>query len=766
MEINLLTLGKQAVESTAGQKKMRLSEGASSMVFQLFTKNVYSNPIGTVVREITSNCFDSHVEANVKAPVLIKKFKDPQTNTLYVSFIDYGVGMSPDRIENIYGVYFESTKRVDNTQIGGFGIGGKTPLAYKRSTGLGEGEYDNSFYVITVFDKVKYYYCMYEGSDSPIISLLHSEPTTEGNGTEVRIPILEKDQTTFAKEMVRQLYYFENVIFEGFDDDYRTASTLMNEYQIIRGKSFLFRGSDYASHMHVCLGRVAYPIDFPTLGLNSSDYQMPVAIKLEVGSIGVTVSRESLDYSESTVKMLKAKLEEVKEEIKELITKQYTNVQGLEDYFKMKLNFGKLEFSNGSSINVGNIIKQSDINLTNFAYSFLKMPNDKQLFKFFFESKSFGKKAKKNRYSSSASFEGGYESLQRNDNIYYCDGEFNRRIVRQAYLKSLHDTYHVIEKRKVDTIYRKSEIAELFNVHLDAVCDDNGKPVAYVQSLIDMQDEYYGIVLKHAKDYNNIEIPADFIASRKRGVGLTTEIRNTTIPVKFIGGYNSKCRVKLDKLFNYKNTIYYGTEEDATQLEEASRMFGILFPNTKVISYYDEYYHTFDTRGESNTKNKNTIMFIMLAKNNIKYMEYCKNAVKSKEFFHNLLYRKADEVQQYFQTYDLVQKYGTIKALYTSKKFAEVSPEWGKAIAKLNTAIAKIPSKKNDAIGNIKYMLAKYFDLTATLTKDQIKINKMIDDVLFLQECNTKVLNYIDMPYYMDSIDNDLITILQKIMVL
>lgn len=235
MEINLKQLSTHAIESTNGGKKMRLSENAQSMVFMLFTKNVYSNPIGTIVREITSNCFDSHIEANVNAPVIIRKSKDKDSGQCHISFIDYGVGMSPERIENIYMVYFESTKRVDNTQIGGFGIGGKTPLAYKRYSGIGEGEYDNSFYVITIYNGIKYYYCIYEGSDSPVVSLLHQEATTEHNGTEIRVPVLEKDIEKFAKEMVRQLYYFENVIFEGFEDTY-SDSTLSNTYQIIRVK--------------------------------------------------------------------------------------------------------------------------------------------------------------------------------------------------------------------------------------------------------------------------------------------------------------------------------------------------------------------------------------------------------------------------------------------------------------------------------------------------------------------------------------------------
>ena len=80
MELKLNKLGQES-ESTAEAKKMRLSNDASAMVFQIFTKNVYSNPIGTIVREITSNCYDSHVEANINLPVEIKLSYDSITNT-------------------------------------------------------------------------------------------------------------------------------------------------------------------------------------------------------------------------------------------------------------------------------------------------------------------------------------------------------------------------------------------------------------------------------------------------------------------------------------------------------------------------------------------------------------------------------------------------------------------------------------------------------------------------------------------------------------
>ena len=168
MQVNLKSLNQQEVSSTTVEKKMQMSPEYQAMVFQMFTKGIYSNPKGTIVREITSNCKDSHTEAGVNKPIVIRKTVDKLANTIYISFIDFGVGMSPDRMENIYGVYFASSKRTDNTQIGGFGVGGKTPLAYRRSTGYGQAEYDNSFNIITNYNGIKYTYLVYEGDECPI----------------------------------------------------------------------------------------------------------------------------------------------------------------------------------------------------------------------------------------------------------------------------------------------------------------------------------------------------------------------------------------------------------------------------------------------------------------------------------------------------------------------------------------------------------------------------------------------------------------------
>jgi hypothetical protein len=759
MEMNLKQLSTQKTEATTGSVKMRLSENATSMVFQLFTKNIYSNPIGTVVREITSNCFDSHVEANVNSPVLVRKSFSTVDNCHYISFIDYGVGMSPDRVNNIYGVYFESTKRADNTQIGGFGIGGKTPLAYKRKTGHGDGEYDNSFFVITNFDGTKYVYAITEGEECPVITLLHSETTTDRNGTEVRVPILEKDLPAFEKEMIRQLYYFENVVFDGFDKD----GTVTNDYKIVKGQSFLYRGENYDDEIHVCLGRVAYPINYNILGLNGYDYQLPVAIRLEVGEINVVASREQLDYNETTIKVIKKKLDEVIAEIKQMVAKQYENIVTLEQYFQVKNNFGTLYLSNGMTIDTGKLLEFKDIDLSNFKYSFLKMPNDRQLFRFFFNTKMYGKKTRKNKYNSDINFDGDYENLQKNDNLYYFEEPFVRKLVKQAYLKSQHERYHMISLRNMTAYTMCEDIADLFNVHLDKTCDANGKPVKFVRGLINMQAEFFTIVQKYAKDYNTLSVPADFVMNRKNNTAMSAETRKKNIPLKFIGG--SKDNVQLGLLFDYNRPIFYGTQDDEYMLKNALKMYEVLFDSKAPVDGYSNYYKKFTNDYSDTAKNSKSIMFIMLAKNNIKYMENCKNAKPVAEFFTGLLKRKEDKVKNYFHTYDLSQEWDSVGELFRSEDFKRIDIAWGRKITTIRDFMSKITV--NSSIGNMKAELGRYFDLSKQKESiEQKKIGKLIAEVKKLQKDNSDVMRYINIPYYDRSnlTDQILIDILQKVM--
>ena len=760
------------VETTTLEEDMELSADSTAIIFQMFSKNIYSNAIGSIVRELTSNCFDSHVEAGTDFPVVIRKNVDKLTGEMSISFIDFGVGMSPDRISKVYRKYFTSTKRADNQQIGCFGLGSKTGLAYKRFTGHGVDEYDNSYQVITIFDNIRYSYLVYEGQNKfPKITLQDKQKTNEGNGTEVRVPVLAKDVYNFEREMIRQLYYFENVVFEGFENE-DGESTLTNEYQIIRGKNFLFRGRQYSEEMHICLGRVAYPIDYDILNLNDSDYRIPIALKFEVGDLNVNVSRESIDYSESTIKMITEKLEEAKDEMKDMLAKQYSNVRTLEDYFNVKADFGKLQFSNGESISLGNLISKNEVNFVNFKYATLiKMPDDKNLFSFLFDNKLYGKKPsestgyrRRRKYSSEPVielFQGGYENLLKNSsNVFFHEDEFNRKVLKQAYLKFTYGTYFIVSKKELAYSLR-SDIADLFSVALDKLMDDQGKLSPFVQTMIEIQEDYFEIVRKHCTNYEDIEVPESFVITRKRQA-ITEEMRKITISVRLFNQYarDTQERIKLDQLFNFKEPIYYCTKEEKNIMYNAVQVFRTLFKQEMIVGDYNNYENKFQFG------DKGKIMFLMVSQNNIKYLSFCKDARHIKTIYNTLFYRKVDMVSNYFQSFNLVQSYENLRSLYKHKLFIEINKKWANKVTEIKEFIATL-NCKNQKISNNKYTLDTYFNTASKeMTPAQKRIAKYIKEIEGLESKNSKMLRYIELPYReSDELANELVIILKKIMV-
>ena len=758
MITELVKLNRKQIEATNdNQVKMRLSEDAASMVFQLFTKSVYSNPIGTIVREITSNCFDSHVEAGVNDPVLIKKTVDPQTDTIYISFIDYGVGISPERMKDVYGVYFESTKRSTNEQIGGWGIGAKSVLAYKRYYGDGAIEYDNSFYVITNFDGIKYSYCIYEGNDSPIVNLLHSEPTTERNGTEVSIPVLNKDYRTFTKEMVKQLYYFENIIFEGFEE-----TEVTNDYQIIKGKTFLYRGSNVSEFMHVCLGKVAYPIDYSILGLDKYLYQIPVAIQINIGEINVTVSREAIDYSEQTIKLLKKKLDEVIDELTQMLIRQYENTVTLEDYFKMSHKYGTLYLSDNESINLNKIIDKTKIDFSNFKYNFMKMPTDSQLFNLFFNIRLFGKREtryERRNYEGNRVFTGSYEQLiNKPINVLYVNNKFDRKIINQAYLKSEFERYYIITKKQIGK-WSVPDIIDIFKT-MDSIAKLDEKDGSLIftdfgKSILAMQDEYFDIVRKNINNYDDLIVPEDFIAKRKRkSVSINVNEYITINTPKM-----TRTQVRIKTLMDLNFSIFYGSRDDDHKLENAySYIDDIHNPDLSIRRSWNFDAHLSEI--------KSGILFITISKNNFKYMNFCKHAHHIDEFGWRIVNRKRDAIVESFANYKLVERFQDLSPLYKNPLFKKVSTKWGNKILKVSSYITKVKNLYNRNWIASQYKITPYINLNnVEISKEHESIVNDIKALEALQKTNEKYINHI----YLGDIDRDYDTfweILQKIMIL
>lgn len=330
-----------------------IDDASLPFLFEMMSNSLYSNKIGSLIREVTSNCVDAHIEAGVDEAVVLKKVYDFESECYFIHFIDQGVGMSPDRVMKVYMNYFSSTKRETNSLIGGFGLGSKSPLSYQ-----------DMFYITTVFNGLEYEYIYYKGVKKPTIDSIHGferfetletvlkkdengeqvfdeegkevyverpikvkipigVPTTKRNGTTIKIEIKEGDEYDFETEIKKQLCYFDNVYFQNF-------TTLSNDYTIYEGKHYKFRSDNKGySDMHIVLDKVTYPIDFKALEM--SVVNIPVSIKFKTGELEMTPNRETLRYSKEIKELITQRIQAT---IKEIVTKYNKENPVIEDIFE------------------------------------------------------------------------------------------------------------------------------------------------------------------------------------------------------------------------------------------------------------------------------------------------------------------------------------------------------------------------------------------------------------------------------------------------
>lgn len=278
----------EVIEAGIDQKNL-------GFLFDIVSSQMYSNPIGSLIREITSNCFDSHAEAGIVEPIRVALERDLDSG-YRMEFEDFGVGIGPKRMKKIYSKYFSSTKRDTNDQIGMFGLGSKSPLAYC-----------NAFKIRTRFEGIEYLYLVRKGQEKPVIELIYDKPTTERNGSCVMVPVKNEDVQRFKEETKSQLSLFRDIIFYNLD--------INNDYFIIETDTFKYRPDfQFSPYMHLCIGDVSYPIDYDTLGI--TPLQLPIAIKFEIGEISVNPQREAIRYLDGVKEKI---LEKIKVSITEIL---------------------------------------------------------------------------------------------------------------------------------------------------------------------------------------------------------------------------------------------------------------------------------------------------------------------------------------------------------------------------------------------------------------------------------------------------------------
>lgn len=305
------------IEVVGDIKEFKTSIDPKNLEFitTLLSSNLYSDPEQSFIREIVSNAWDSHVEAGTTdTPVIIRFGKDS------VTIRDFGVGLSPERFQEVYCNIGSSTKRESNDFIGGFGIGKYSTLACS-----------NSAYITSYYEGIAYYYVMVKSGNSITTNLLMERPTNEKNGVEVTVKNI-KDIEPYNNAL-QFITFFPNVYIYNA----RSADRI-NTAKLKRFNNFAAASINIPSKL--LLGNVLYPCNKYHLNNECRDFlysieSTGIVIKFDVGEINITPNRENIIYSSDTIRKIESRIVEAKKELDALVSTKISNdYDDIEHYFK------------------------------------------------------------------------------------------------------------------------------------------------------------------------------------------------------------------------------------------------------------------------------------------------------------------------------------------------------------------------------------------------------------------------------------------------
>jgi hypothetical protein len=293
------------VEASLDMEEKLFSIDDLGMIFDILRNKMYSNPILAICREYSCNARDAHRE--VGTPDLPIHIHLPNHLEPYYKIKDFGLGISPDRMENVFIKYTASTKRNDNVQTGGFGLGCKSGFAYA-----------DSFSITTNYNGMQYQYsCFIDSTKVGKLTLLHSEKTSQPNGTEIQIPVLPTNFKEFLTWTVQACKHWDvKPIIKG------GIITWEDQKIMASGDGWaIVTHSQWDRSVKVIIDEIEYPLDLTALEKYSGNLLLEVVRKdiqlyFGVGELSLSASREQIYLDKRTQKLIDLRLSNMLEEIK------------------------------------------------------------------------------------------------------------------------------------------------------------------------------------------------------------------------------------------------------------------------------------------------------------------------------------------------------------------------------------------------------------------------------------------------------------------
>lgn len=291
---------------------------ASAKAFTILSDTLYSNKIRAVVRELSTNAYDAHIEVGaVEQPFEVNL---PNRFDSNFSVRDFGPGLSHEDCMGLYTTYFRSTKTNSNEAVGCLGLGSKSPFAYS-----------DTFTVESIFQGMKRIYVANKGTSSPEFNLMHEEETNDPSGLCVKVPVRSYDYNTFKFEAQSIYSHFHTKPISNIELDYQDHKA---NIQVSDNNWYI---SSSVGDNYVVMGQVAYPIKgdkfqqkYPEIS-DFLDKITGLVIIAPIGAVEMTPSREELSYNTNTVNYIVDSLGKIVDSLVEKIAQEIDNCSGIHE---------------------------------------------------------------------------------------------------------------------------------------------------------------------------------------------------------------------------------------------------------------------------------------------------------------------------------------------------------------------------------------------------------------------------------------------------
>jgi hypothetical protein len=522
--------------------KMSLDLDSAQVLMQMLSKNLYSDSIGSTIRECASNALDSHRRAGCDKPIIVSFKRNSQADTYEFAVEDFGIGLDADDVVNIISKYGKSTKRNSNTELGMMGLGFKAPLAYS-----------SSFYFVARKDGMERKYMMYEGEDTNSIDLLYERPTSQSNGVKVIVPVNYSDRYNFTNKIKEQLAYFENVYFE-VDSSWGRVD---NDFIIHRAEHFQYSSLAQNNDMHLCLDNVSYPIDWDKLGIERIRIKMALRFSLSDG-LFPTPNREALRYTQEAKQVILNKIATVADvfmnKFNEAITTQ-SDIKAIMQFYGQNNKHIKSWYKGtDDDIRIDDLVIHSSIPVAQPKLDNIKLLNLERLavkskeyilaeykFKYRFSGKFQNMKSYYHQYLRISDFT-SYNFA----GVYIYENELSKG--KQDYLRTiLPDNKQIYFVKKAPFKLRAKGGSIDYAKYYDSILNLSMYPKAQWRQLIQEFQYVVGLYAKDFIDVDAIEVPQSFKDAQKaKRLKITVAAVKGPKKIRMKGEFSGKVGTKMD----------------------------------------------------------------------------------------------------------------------------------------------------------------------------------------------------------------------------